>query len=137
VTTNLLGFHRVPIPPEVHRAEIALASLLNQSFLHAYRKTTSSNLVSWTRSMSGVSVLIKLLMASSLTLLPIPLQFQEMAFIIYVSGGPPWSHGSDFSTSLTLRQAAFPALVGCPVIFPCTFPTLFSPDLICDLLWIS
>ena len=49
--------------------------------------------------MSGVSVLIKLLMASSLTLLPIPLQFQEMTFIIYVSGGLPWSLGADFSTS--------------------------------------
>ena len=77
--------------------------------------------------MSGVSVLIKFLMASSLVLLPIPLQFQEMIFIICVSGGLPWSLGSSFSTSLTLELAVFPRLVGCPEVFLCRSPAPFFP----------
>jgi hypothetical protein len=47
--------------------------------------------------MSGASLLMRLLVASSFTLLPIPLQFQEIIFIIYFyDEGLPWSLALDF-----------------------------------------
>lgn len=77
--------------------------------------------------MSGISVLSKFLMASSLAFLPIPLQFQEMIFIICVSDGLPWSLGSGFSASLILELAVFPSLVGYPEVFLCRSPAPFFP----------
>lgn len=70
---NFLALQRVASPLEAPQAEIAFASHFLQSFLLTWKKTEPSSLVSWMRSMSGVSILIKLLMASSLVLLPIPL----------------------------------------------------------------
>ena len=89
------------------------------------------------RSMSKASILIKLLMASSLILLPIPLHFQETTFIIYVSGGLLWSLVIGFSPSLVLLLIASQGLARCPEAYLCTFPALFFPDLSFSLLWIS
>lgn len=134
MTTYLLEFHSVPIPLETPLAEVALVSLLDHIFFLACKKTLSSSLVSWMRNMFGASILIKFLTASSLTLLLIPLQFQEMTFIIYISGGFPWSLGADFSTSLALRLAVFPKLASCPEGFPCRSAALFFLCLFYDLL---
>lgn len=136
LSAYMLGFHRISIPPEAPLAEVALASLLGHKFFLICRKSLSSSLVSWMRSMSGASVLARFLMASFLTFLPRPLQFQEMTFIIYVSGGLPWSLGVDFSSFLALRRGAFLALVGCPVACLCRSATLFSLYLFCALLLI-
>lgn len=87
--------------------------------------------------MSGVSILIRLLVASSLTLVPIPLQFQETTFIIYFyCGGLPWSFGSGVSSSSEFLPIASQGLVGSPEACLYTFPILFFPVLSCDLLWI-
>lgn len=83
INENLLGFQSDLSPPEAPWGEIACAPLLFQNFLLAWRKAMSSNLVSWMRRISGASNLIRLFIASSLTVVPIPLQFQETIFIIY------------------------------------------------------
>jgi hypothetical protein len=87
--------------------------------------------------MSGVSILIRLIVASSLTLLPISLQSQEMTFIIYFYYvGLPWSPESGVSPSSEFLPIVSQGLVGSPGACLCTFPVLFFSVLTCGLLWI-
>lgn len=101
IIENLFGFQSDPGPPEAPRAEIACAPLLFQKFLLAWRKVVSSILVSWMRRIFEASNLVNLFIASSLALVPIPLQFHEIIFIIYFCYDElPWSPGVDSSSSL-------------------------------------
>jgi hypothetical protein len=125
----LESFQRVPRPPKAPLAEISFIPPFFQYLLFLWRKRFSSNFVSWISIMFGFSVLIRVFMASSFILLPKPLQFQEINFIIYFceSEGLPWSPVPDFLPSLGFWPKNFPKLVGFLALCLCMFLFLSSP----------
>ena len=75
--------------------------------------------------MSGASLLIRLLVASSFNFLPIPLQFQETIFIIYFyDDGLPWNPALGFLPSSDFCQEVSPEWADYPEACLCKFPDL-------------
>ena len=84
VSLNLEVSQKVVIPPDAPLELIDFTWTFFQNTLLAWRRTTSSNFVSWMRRTSGLYNLTMSFKASSFRFLPRPLQFQETYFIIYL-----------------------------------------------------
>ena len=91
----------MPRPPEAPLAFYVIPLLVFHRDFSFLRKSFPSILVSWIRRISEFEDLMISLSASSLFLLPKPLQFQEVSFIDYLGGscgllGGPWIVSSFF-----------------------------------------
>jgi hypothetical protein len=133
---NLLVFQRVPSPPEAPRAEIACAPPFIPKFLLAWRKTVSSILVSWMRSMSGASILLNFSLLLLWLCSPYPYSSRRRSssftFVVMGSlGALSW-----FSSSSGFLPIVSQGLAGCPEACLCRFLVLFFPVQTCGLLWI-